>query len=257
MWQVWQCGVYRYITGPTTRNYTVPVAPGCQAPPLMPQPAATAASAHGGRRRPTDAPRSQRPCEGTAQSAAPPKRRISARPPREQIALGKPAAGTVPTAPDSTRRPDLDLPAFRRFSMITVRAGQSASHGSCTELSAVLLRPQRSPPPGRQHSLDSNFTRQRRRESPNQPARIPVCTRGSWPTTDGGELAMAASAVLDKVLLAPQLSKAVHALAAPPLAYASMSAVPSSSSHDGARVLAQGFREYGGRRMCRAPIAMG
>ena len=95
------------------------------------------------------------------------------------------------------------------------------------ELSAVLLRPQRSPPPGRQHS---NFTRQRRRESPNQPARIPVCTRGSWPTTDGGELAMAASAVLDKVLLAPQLSKAVHALAAPPLAYASMSALPSSFS---------------------------
>ena len=42
------------------------------------------------------------------------------------------AAGTVPTAPDSTRRPDLDLPAFRRFSMITVRAGQAASHGSCT-----------------------------------------------------------------------------------------------------------------------------
>ena len=122
--------------------------------------------------------------------------RISASTPREQIALGKPAAGTVPTAPDSTRRPDLDLPAFRRFSMITVRAGQAASHGSCTELSAVLLRPQRSPPPGRQHS---NFTRQRRRESPNQPARIPVCTRGSWPTTDGGELAMAASAVLDKV----------------------------------------------------------
>ena len=156
-----------------------------------------------------------------------PGRRISARPPREQIALGKPAAGTVPTAPDSTRRPDLDLPAFRRFSMITVRAGQAASHGSCTELSAVLLRPQRSPPPGRQHS---NFTRQRRRESPNQPARIPVCTRGSWPTTDGGELAMAASAVLDKVLLAPQLSKAVHALAAPPLAYASMSALPSSFS---------------------------
>ena len=64
-----------------------------------------------------------------------PAARLPQRPPREQIALGKPVPGTVPTAPDSTGRPDLDLSDFCRFYIITARAGQPASnlrHGSCT-----------------------------------------------------------------------------------------------------------------------------
>ena len=100
-------------------------------------------------------------------------RRISARPPREQKPLGKPVPGTVPGAPDSTGRPDLDLPAFRRFYMITARAGRPASHTSSELFQQCGFRPQQSPPPRGQHF---NSTRRRRRASANQPLRMPrVC----------------------------------------------------------------------------------
>ena len=88
--------------------------------------------------------------------------------------------------------------------MITGRAGQPTSHGSCTALAAVLPRPQQSPPPCGQHL---NFTRRRRRASANQPPCItPVCggcvacsamwTAGKWRQTQI-ELGCASPAALD------------------------------------------------------------
>ena len=100
------------------------------------------------------------------------------------------APGRLPGASLWQRGPDLDLPAFRRFYMITARAGHTASHTSSKALPAMLARPQRSPPPGRQVL---EFTRRRRLKSANQPAHITTVCGGFvaghrlWRAGNGGE----------------------------------------------------------------------
>ena len=118
------------------------------------------------------------------------RRRISARPSRETRTPSKCAPGRLPGAPAVAKGRYLDLPAFRRFYMITARAGHTASHTSNKALPAMLARPQRSPPPGRQVL---EFTRRRRRKSANQPAHITTVCGGFvaghrlWRAGNGGE----------------------------------------------------------------------
>ena len=71
------------------------------------------------------------------------------RPPRETTTPSSPRTKPEVWSSPSWRRPDLDLPAFRLFNMITARTGQRASHASCTALSFSRAAPaaQQSPPP--------------------------------------------------------------------------------------------------------------
>ena len=123
-------------------------------------------------------------------------------PQRRQIALGKSAAGTVPTAPDSTGRPDLDLPAFRRFSMITARAGHSASAGPLTAPARSFSHAGPAAAIRRRQAVSFEISRDGGgKNQRTSHCTSPRCAVVAWPATDCGELATAASAAMDKVML--------------------------------------------------------